>query len=288
MNILNFDHYLVSEIFGYLSMDEMYSIVETCKTFYSVVIQFLQIDIKQPSIYHIVSSIQLIEWVKTHSNFKYNTKYTGIAAKRNNIDIIKYLVKDGCDIDCCVSYEAVENDNFEMLEYSIKNNLYDEITFSLAATKNNLKMIKYLFKRNCSFDHNACYYAAITGSLEVFKWFVENEFRLNYQIYDCAVIGGNLKLLKYLFRYTVCDLSKPYFTNNTLQLAVDKKFFKIVKWLISKKCYMDHYSTYIASKNNDIECLKYLIDNKCPVKNNLFLNLRNFGLYYNIQDVNIV
>ena len=32
MNILNFDHYLVSEIFGYLSMDEMYSIVETCKT----------------------------------------------------------------------------------------------------------------------------------------------------------------------------------------------------------------------------------------------------------------
>jgi len=288
MNILSLDNHLLSEFVKYLSIDEMYSFVETCKTFYFLVRNFLQIEIKQPSIYHIVGSIQLIEWAKKHPNFKYCANYTKFAVKRNEIDILKYLIKDGCNIDCRASYVAVQNDNFEILKYCVKKNIYSDSTLNVAASENNVKMMKYLIKKNCDFDHVTCNYAANSGSYEALKFLIENNCCLNYDIYDCAVMGGNLKLLKYLFRYTACDLSKPHFTQNTMQIAVNKGFFNIVRWLTSKKCYMDHYSTYTAAKNNDIECLKYLIDNKCPIKNNLFLNLRNFGLNYNIQDATIV
>ena len=287
MNILNFDDHLLSEIICYLSMDDMYAIVETCKIFHIIVRKFLKIEIEQPSIYHIVGSVQLIEWAKSHPSFNYSSKYTKNAVKRNEIDILKYLIKDGCDINCHASFEAVKNDNFEILKYIVKNHTYNDATFNLAASKNNIKMMKYLFKKNCSFDHNTCNDAARSGSLEALKWLIENDCTVAYNIYDFAAIGGNIKLLNYLFSQFAHDLSKPHFSSRTMESAVENGRLSVLKWLIKKKCPMEYRATYLAYKNNNIKCLDYLINNKCPVENKLFLQLSKFGLNYNVQDVNI-
>ena len=120
MNIVNFNEHLLGNIVNFLSENEMYSFVETCKTFYILIKCFLKIEIKKPEIEYIISSGELLLWAKSHSDFKYSSKYTECAAKLDDINMLKYLIKDGCKLNNNVSIEAVKNDNFDLLKYCIK------------------------------------------------------------------------------------------------------------------------------------------------------------------------
>ena len=289
MNIFNFDNHLFSQFVIYLSMDDMFAVVETCKIFYYNIKNFLQLEIKQPSVYHIVGSINLLEWAKSHSNFRYSCEYTQMAARRDDFEILKYLVRDGCKIHINISIEAVKNNNFQILKYAVKRNLYSNETLNMAASENNIKMMKFLMKNNCFADYNICNYAAYYGGLEALKWLIEDKnCELCDNIYDYACASGNIKLLNYLYKYTACDLSMPYFSSKTLKFAAEAGHLRVIKWLIKKKCPMDYDATLFAANNNRAQCLKFLIDNKCPVQSELFYKLSEYGLNYNINNVNII
>ena len=114
MNILEINDYLIVHVLSFLHGEEYFILNETCKTMYNL-LKFKNLTPKVPSIYNTVRSINMIEWAKTHKNFKYNSKYTQLAIRRNKSRVVKYLYNDGCVFNKLSYTEAIRNNNFKIV-----------------------------------------------------------------------------------------------------------------------------------------------------------------------------
>ena len=143
MTILNLDNFLLLEILYFLNDGDVFVLNESCKTFYNL-IKFKNIkNLKPPTIYDLISSTKLIEWSKTHKNFKYNSKYTQFAIRRNKFKTVRYLYLDGCSFNKHTYSEAIENNNMKIIKWLNRRNIQiSSFSISSAAKTDNLKLLK--------------------------------------------------------------------------------------------------------------------------------------------------
>ena len=279
MNIVNITKDCFYNIIFFLSSDDIYPFIETCKFFNIFIKEYKKINkyfkLIQPQPYHIAKSIEMIEWAKCHSNFKYSYRISQFASRMNNFKLLKYLYKDGCIFDFWVLIEAINNENIKIIKWFFKNNKGNNYCFHKACEVGNFDIIKILKENNIHGDYSykSCDAAVSGNNYILLKWLIENGYEFSIASYIEAARNGNLKILKYLINLSQHNLNYPWFNVTVTAEAAKHGKLKILKYLKNKGCPWNEFTTYLSSKYNKINTLKWAIENGCPIYEGVYQNL---------------
>ena len=239
---------------------------------------------------------------------------TDIAIGNNNLDILKLLVKKGDSKETLIP-KAVQENNIEMVKYllSIGQDINAQIFYDgfwvdsplkVAAENGYIEMAKFLIDEgaNLNSSDDYMYYAINSGNYDIAKLLVDNDvFNLNtnttreeaielsknqkyYEIekllsskdsnnidgYDelmNAVSKGDMKALEKLIKDDT-DLNKQYSKITPLGLAAARNDKEIVKFLVEKGADINLEDGYgytpliIAMKYRNLNLAKDIIDLK--------------------------
>ena len=200
-----------------------------------------------------------------------------IAAKRGNWSIAKLLLRK-FEVDVNLSYGRRKN---TLLHYASK--------------KNTLEIVKYLLENHADIDISLCNssdksaisIAAKRGYWEIVKLLLRESgvdvnlrySRRKYTLLHYASNRNNLKIVKYLLEnhadVDVNLLNKYY--DSAASLAAERGYWKIVKHLLWKSGvdvnlqygYWKNTLLHYASKENNLEVVKYLLEKHADIDVNL-------------------
>ena len=138
-------------------------------------------------------------------------------------------------------FDVSEMSSISTLEFVWENKslwsgyLYDETYFCReVARTNKLELLKWAREeKECEWDRQTIDAAARQGNLEMVKYCVANKCPIDTSACACAAFDGQLKCLKYLHE----EAKAPWDSDAVRQ----------------------------AHKNNQPECVQYLLDNDCPL-----------------------
>ena len=261
-------------ILNFLSYNNIYAIKETNKYLYFIIKLFEEyyqtktidfVILKQPDINYICSSENLFKWAKCHPYF-YNNKLPLILAKNGNLNMLKYILDNGCEYDQEIYYEAAKNsfDGMEIIKWCYKNNFKpNERALQGACEEGNLKVVKWMNKKKFPFNENACNMAAYYNHLDILKFLFKEGYPWNKSIYEYASQKGNIHILIFLVNLAGRDLSMPWWDEKSTLIASKYNQFKTLKWLRNKRCPWNIKVIYGALECGNIEMVKWCINNGC-------------------------
>ena len=118
-----------------------------------------------------IFNLQVVVFVSVNKN-KRAYHVVEWAAKNGNLDILKWLKRNGCP--------------------------WNEDTFTAAATHGNLENMKWLKKNGCHWKENTFYGAVENGNIENMAWLKENNCPCKGTTFYLAVKGGNIETINWL------------------------------------------------------------------------------------------
>lgn len=171
------------------------------------------------------------------------------AIESSNLDLIKYLIKVGCDISNDDIDKVGVYGNIEILEYFIEHFSYNPSNsnrkcLSYAAENNHFEMVRFLIE---SYD-------------------IDRLNNNNIYILSYAIKNQNIEMIKYLhthgFKHTTLEIMNGLYS---IEYAIKKKNLELVKILITLvNCNLD-YNNYSAIKSsietNQLEIVKFIYSN---------------------------
>ena len=291
MNVLDLDKYLLIDILLFLTDGELFILIETCIDLYTIVMEnnYLKTKKKIPDISLLVKNTKFLHWAKSHKNFKYTSKFTQQAIRRNNFKLTKYLFKDGCKVNKFAYSEAIHNNNFDILKWLRRRRIkITEQAFSHAAQIGNIKALKWLKKINCPYNTDTVNNAIKHSQLESLKFLIENGCDWNNEVFNYASESGNIKIIIYLYKEALTDLSKPWWNSSACSSAAKNGHLHILKFLKSKGCPWSVNTTYTAFEYKQYQTLVWAIENGCPVDESLYNLLITYGLIINTEKLNLI
>ena len=205
--------------------------------------------------------VETMKLIDKYDNARFSlhdsSNYEGIvsiAAAYGNMDMIKYFVDEGMDVNKSPS-------------------IYD--TPIIAATKyNNTEIVKYLMKLDKNLinnildkRNNVLYFSCKNGNLELTKLFIENGLTIDnesfFEALRIAVVNNHIDVVKYLLDSNN-DINIKDGEGNTLLYYV--KNLETTKFLVEAGIDKNSYNP-----NNDIDILNYLLEQGAsPEKLNKF------------------
>ncbi|CAL6302885.1 unnamed protein product [Bathycoccus prasinos] len=146
---------------------------------------------------------------------------------------------------------------------------WDEETIRAAVDQGNLEMVKYCVAKKCPINEDACAYAAFNGHLEVLKYLREEvNAPWDFLTANWAAQHGHLHILEYLV-----ERKFDKYSGFECQFAAEKGHLDCVKYLHeTAKAPWDEDAVFWAHKNNQTECVQYLLDNNCPLPDDIFVS----------------
>jgi ankyrin repeat protein len=246
-------------------------------------------------------AIKLLDRVNKFNpdDYRYVIKY---AILMTNIPILEKLIKIGYDVNYKKHYliTAIQNNNIELVKFLIKNKINinssfishdrddngNEISPLLIAIKiQSLPIVKLLVEngavsqtlKGCIYIKDMPYYlyepihyAIVQKNLEIFNYLIEKKFILKPSVLY-AILTINVPLFKNMLEI------QPYedYLNSTFNYALCNNYddLELIQLLVQKGAninYIDSYkgsSLTIACKNNDITIIEYLISIGFDVNN---------------------
>ena len=196
--------------------------------------------------------------------------------------------------------EASKKGYLNLLKYANKNGYpWNESTCTGAATNGHFKCLKYAYENGCPWTKDTCDYAALNGHSECLEYAYENECPRTKYICEYAAKNRHFKCLKYLIKKKcpgyekICKYAAENGDLECLKCAYENGcpldedvcffaahrggyFFESLKNAHEKSCHWDKITCSSAAdrgyfneslkcaNNKQLECLKYLINNKCP------------------------
>ena len=291
MNLLDLNNDVVKYIIYFLDHNYLYVLSETSKQFKNHVYEIKRIidnkskyiptyiKYKSPHISFVVQSINLIDWAKTHSTFKYSKKYTHIyASKTNDLEIIKYVEKDNIKYTKTLMIEAAKNGNKDILKWGLNRGLMiDNDIAEEACGLGDLKIVKWMLKKcdETIFDVSSWNKAAENGNLNILKYLNKKcTTKFDSDVFYYATRGGSMRCLKYLFDLSVHDLSLPFWNLIAYYGAIENGDLRMVKWLKKNYCPWDSRVLYKAMEHDKVDIFNWIVENGCELDENLkvFLN----------------
>jgi len=135
-------------------------------------------------------------------------------------------------------------------------------TMRIAASNGNLEMMKYCVVTECPMDEKACAQAAYNGHLECLKYLHEEaKAPWDHCTASWAAEHGHLHILEYLVERKY----KKYYVE-ACTYAARRGHFDCLKFLHEvAKAPWGKSTLYDAYVHNHPECVKYLLDNNCPL-----------------------
>jgi hypothetical protein len=122
------------------------------------------------------NKLELLKWAREEKRCKWDEYTIEAAAKKGNLEMVKYCVANECPVDADTCANAAENGHLEVLKY-----LHEEAkvpwgwrTASWAALKGHLHILEYLVERKYDqYSELACNWAAEFGHLDCLKYLHE-------------------------------------------------------------------------------------------------------------------
>ena len=122
------------------------------------------------------NKLELLKWAREEKKCKWNVGTINMAAKQDNMEMLKYCVANECPIDERACAYAAENGRLEVLKY-LREKVkapWDFRTAAFAAYDGHLHILEYLVDRKYDeFDEEACVCAAANGHLDCLKYLHE-------------------------------------------------------------------------------------------------------------------
>ena len=165
-------------------------------------------------------------------------RFCSLVAKTNKLELLKWAREEKkCDWDVGTIWAAAEQGNLEMVKYCVvKKCAISTLTCAFAAKNGHLKVLKYLHEKvKAPWDSETAAWAAHNGHLHILEYLVERKFD-QFDVLACrnAAMYGHLDCLKYL--------------RETAKVPWNSGAFAF------ENCENDHP-----------ECVRYLLDNNCPL-----------------------
>ena len=122
------------------------------------------------------NKLELLKWIREEKKCEWDGSTIATAAKKGNMDMVKYCVTNKCPIDRYACGRAAEIGHFECLKY-LREEVkapWDCITAAWAAQNGHLHILEYLVERKYDEYHEfACQWAAEFGQLDCLKYLRE-------------------------------------------------------------------------------------------------------------------
>ena len=122
------------------------------------------------------NKLELLKWAREEKKCKWNVATINMAAKQDNMEMLKYCVANECPIDEWACAYAAENGRLEVLKY-LREKVkapWDFRTAAFAAYDGHLHILEYLVERKYDkFEAFACERAAGNGHLDCLKYLRE-------------------------------------------------------------------------------------------------------------------
>ena len=208
-----------------------------------------------------------------------------IAANKGQLNVLDYLLKNGCEFNELVGCEAILGNQFETLQWLLNKFSWDGLKLcSTAAKTGNLLILQFLHKNQIQWNHFVSIEAAKGGHLELLKWALENGCEYNLKTWFNAAKYGHLEVLKwaklkdftYISHFIIpvgaaqnghLEVLKWTFENGynlhyiTGMAAVKYGHLEVLKWLHIKECEFNEKTFGSAIIGNHIEILKWFQEN---------------------------
>lgn len=153
------------------------------------------------------------------------------ALKVGNLDLVKWLRKQGCAWDCDAFKASAEYGNIENMKWLKEQGcLWNPDTFAYAAKYGNLDIMKWLKEQECPWNTKTFFYSSEYGDLDNMKWLREQGCPWNTNVFWMAARCGNLENMKWL-REQGCPWDL-----DTFRAAVGNGNEQNIKWLVDEGC----------------------------------------------------
>ena len=185
-----------------------------------------------------------------------------IACKKNNVDLVKYLVDNGADINRleCLNFRtplciACENNNVDLVKYLVEHgadiNKADGLgtPLSIACSRGNLAIVEYLVEHGADINKAAEFETPLSE----------------------ACSRGNLAIVEYLVEHGANVDQKDNLGQAPLHIACENSNKDLVEYLVEhganvrqKACWdstpWDRTPLYIARKKGNKDIVEYLVE----------------------------
>ncbi len=194
-----------------------------------------------------------------------------IAARKGYLDIVKYLLRQGANINANqdISLDtAARNGHLDVVEFLVENGAnIDSDQYSAvesAALEGHFDVVKYLVEKEPASINIAFRTAAGAGHLDIMKYLLQKGADIhidNDEAVEDAVYNGFLDVIKYLVEKGV-DISGDK-GNDILLIAARRGKLNVVKYLLENNIGTNIIDEAFsnAAKGGHLEVLKYLVEN---------------------------
>lgn len=182
------------------------------------------------------------------------------AAAYGNLEVLKYLIESGAEIDEYAMQESAKNGHLDIVKYlGSVNAPIDCWAIGYAAEKGHFEVVKYLLTIDTNVYPWVIANAAKNNHLELVK-FLFGKVPIDYRAAESAAEYGHLEVLEYLV-----SVGAPI-TSSVISSACRKPYLDTVKYLVSIGTPFDAYATERA-KVHSPELLEYLLYKDAPYQN---------------------
>ncbi|PVZ97362.1 hypothetical protein BB558_006656 [Smittium angustum] len=172
-----------------------------------------------------------------------------IACEKGQIDILKYLIEKGADVHAaskgCLN-SVIENGQIDILKYLIEKgadvHAVDDYYLGIACAKDHLSLVEYLFKNGANIR-------------------TDNDYALRW-----ASSKGHINFVKYLIE-NGADVHA--YDNNSLKKACENGHLNVFKYLIQKGADIhaeNDYSFRIACAKDNLSLVECLVKNGANIR----------------------
>ncbi|CAL6309846.1 unnamed protein product [Bathycoccus prasinos] len=156
-------------------------------------------------------------------------------ARKNKLELLKWAREEKeCEWDELTITAAARRGNLEMVKYCVANECpIDETACAYAAENGHLEVLKYLREEaKVPWDSDIASYAASNGHLHILEYLVEREYD-NYDVWSCisAAENGHLDCLKYLH-----ETAKAPWDYVAVRVAREKNQPECLQYLLDNNC----------------------------------------------------
>ncbi len=222
------------------------------------------------------------------SNNPFTTNIMRLAVKYGNLEMVKFLYKNGYELSPEDGDLALEYGQAQIINW-LKNHLYRQVPFTKSgmktAIKNNhfhLRDIILLGAPLNAYEFTACdlfTVSATCGNFEFFEYFVGVYQDYENPCFLCplAAKAGSIKMLELLLEYDTIDYDWTY----AADYAASGGHIDVFKWCIEHKGEYSSKSINYASKNGHLEMVKYLVEN-FQIKSNKAIKCASENKHFDI------
>ena len=213
------------------------------------------------------NKLELLKWVREEKKCDWDYGTSDAAASQGNLKMLKYCVAKRCPIDAEACARAAENGHLKVLKYlheKVKAP-WDKDTASSAAYNGHLHILEYLVKRKFdNYKEDACACAADGGHLECLKYLHEEvKAPWDKDTASSAAYNGHLHILEYLVERKYDGYDERACENAAMNGHLD--CLKYLRETAKVPWNSGAFASEVYWTNEHPECVRYLLDNSCPL-----------------------